>query len=116
MGRRINYSKRRTSIKRLPANASASFNLPPGNRIFTTIGLQRRLLGPLSKAGVSSDKVTWGRQPTTPEKRGGADRKPRDRRDTLSHRHTPEADNTTLAQQRPTTPPSDEGEADKPAG
>ncbi|BHF64667.1 hypothetical protein SprV_0200767300 [Sparganum proliferum] len=37
MGGQCNYSKRRTSNKPLPVNASSSFDMPPGNRIFTTI-------------------------------------------------------------------------------
>ncbi|BHF84000.1 hypothetical protein SprV_0902715000 [Sparganum proliferum] len=37
MGRRNDYPKRQTSNTPLPVNASLSFDMPPGNRIFTTI-------------------------------------------------------------------------------
>nr|VZI49642.1 unnamed protein product [Spirometra erinaceieuropaei] len=39
MDRRNDYSKRQASNTPLPVNASFSFHMPPGNRIFTTIDL-----------------------------------------------------------------------------
>ncbi|BHF79987.1 hypothetical protein SprV_0702311100 [Sparganum proliferum] len=39
MGRRNDYPKRQTSNTHLPVNASFSFHMPPGNRIFTTINV-----------------------------------------------------------------------------
>ncbi|BHF71027.1 hypothetical protein SprV_0401408100 [Sparganum proliferum] len=60
-------------------------------------------------------RVTRGRLPTFAERGDGADRKSRDRRGTLSHGRTREAGNTTPEEQRSTSPPSDEGEANEHA-
>ncbi|BHF73860.1 hypothetical protein SprV_0401694400 [Sparganum proliferum] len=60
-------------------------------------------------------RVTRDRLPTLAERGEGADRKPRDRRGTLSHGRTREAGNTTPEEQRSISPPSDEGEANEHA-
>nr|VZI11282.1 unnamed protein product [Spirometra erinaceieuropaei] len=67
--------------------------------------------GPIARMGT----VTRGRPPTLADREEGADRMSRDRRGTLPHGRTREAEHTTSEAQRSISPPSDEGEASEHA-